>query len=56
MWETPVAVNIDITEGCSTTEPYGKYLYISLIRESMDNGYIELYEVGVYMIQATTIV
>ena len=49
MWKTPVSVDIDITVGCSSTEPYGQYLYISLIRESVDNGYIELYEVGVYM-------
>ena len=50
MWKTPVPANIDITVGCSTTQAHGQYLYISLIRENIDtNGYIELYEIGVYM-------
>ena len=50
MWKTPVPVKIDTTVGCSTTQAYGQYLYISLIRESMDDGYIDIYEIGVYMI------
>ena len=47
--ETPVAVDTDTTVCCSTIEPYGQYIYISLIREGVDNGYIELYEIGAYM-------
>ena len=49
LWESPISIDITLDVGCA----YGlaaRYVYVSLVRESVDGGYIELYDIGVYMI------
>ena len=46
---SPVSTDVDLNVGCAYGL-FGQYVYVSLIRESTDDGYIELYNVGVYMI------
>ena len=42
------SLNSDLDKACATW-PYGRYIYISLIRENDDPGDFSLYEVRVYM-------
>ena len=45
--ESPVPIDTNIDVGC--VNAYGRYIYISLIRESSGDGCIQLSEVEVYM-------
>ena len=46
---SPVSIEVDLNAGCAYGL-FGQYVYVSLIRESTADGYIELYNVGVFMI------
>ena len=46
---SPVSIDVDLNAGCAY-RLFGRYVYVSLIRESTADGYIELYNVGVSMI------
>ena len=46
--EPPLAVDTDIDVAC-LNKIYGRYVYISLVRDSDGDGYFQLYEVEVYM-------
>ena len=49
MLAAPVSTDIDLNVGCAYGL-FGQYVYVSLLRGSTDDGYIELYNVGVSMI------
>ena len=46
--ESPVRSDRDIMTVCGDVI-YGRYVYVSLIRQSNVQGYIQLYKVSVYM-------
>ena len=46
--EPPVAMNTTMDVVC-VNKTYGRYVYISMLRESSGDGYFQLYEVEVYM-------
>ena len=46
--ESPVPIGDDVKVGCAKGI-YGRYIYVSLIRQSMDDGYIQIYDIKVSM-------
>ena len=46
--EPPIPLGDDVKLGCAKGI-YGRYIYISLVRQSMDDGYIQLYNIKVSM-------
>ena len=46
--DPPVQINTVLDQGCPRGV-YGRYMYVSLLREGSADGYIQLYEVRVNM-------
>ena len=46
--DAPVPIGDDVKVGCAKGT-YGRYIYVSLIRQSTDDGYFQIYDIKVSM-------